>query len=123
MNRFALIATLLGLVACSGEMGSETSTRGSLETALEANSTWPYETVGILDIVEAGYGDSDSPEWAVGSLVTDNDEFGVLIKIEGAVIARAGIKIDSGEKVRVWLEAPKNEYGETIYAVSKIQAQ
>ena len=122
MNRLALTSILLSLVACGGDMDSETG-GGNLEIALVANETWPYETVGILDIVEAGYGDSDSPEWAVGSLVTHDDEYGVLISIEGAVIARAGIDIDSGEPVRVWLEAPKKEYGVDSYTVSRIQAR
>ena len=120
MNRFALVSILMGLVACGGDMDSATDA-GNLEIALAANETWPYETVGVLDIVEAGYGDSDSPEWAVGSLVTHDDEYGVMISIEGPVIARAGINIDSGEPVRVWLEAPTNEYGVDTYAVSRIQ--
>ena len=121
MNRLALVSILTGLVACNGDTSSEFTGGGNLEIALAANETWPYETVGILDIVEAGYGDSDAPAWAVGSLITDDDEYGVSISIDGAVIARAGVNIDSGEPVRVWLEAPTNEYGVDTYAVSRIQ--
>lgn len=122
MNRIAVIVTLLALAACDGVTDSETG-GSSIETALVANDTWPYETVGTLEIVDVGYGDSDVPEWAVGLLVSEEDEFGVVIKIDGAVIADAGIDIDSGEQVRVWLESPTDEHGDKIYAVSKIQSK
>ena len=121
MRILVLTVMLFSLISCGGGTQSETVRTGSLETVLEANDSWPYEVVGILDIVEAGFDDSDMPSWAVGSVVTDDDEFGVLIKIDGTVIARAGINIDSGEKIRVWLEAPKDEYGVTTYPVSKLE--
>jgi hypothetical protein len=121
MHKLVFIFLVFGLSACDNEGGGGTSTIGSgLEAVLESNESWPYEAVGILDIVEAGYGESDDPEWAVGSLVTKDDEFGVGIEIDGNVISRARINIDSGKEVRVWLEKPKMEYGVKTYPVSKI---
>lgn len=126
MKKLSLIVVFLVLVACSG--GSGTSGSGSsvggnnLEAILASNNSWPYEVVGVLDIVEAGYGDSNEPEWAVGSIVTADDEWGVSIEIQGTVISRAGINIDSGKQVRAWLEAPKDDYGVNTYPVSRLEA-
>ena len=120
-----LALALLCISACGGD-GSTGMDRVSdltpLEATLQANSDWPYETVGVLDIVEAGYdGSSDEPQWAVGMLLAGGEEFGPLIEIDGKVISRAGINIDSGEEVRVWLEAPKDNYGLPTYPISKIE--
>ena len=57
----------------------------------------------------------------LGMLLVGGDEFGVLIEIDGTVIARAGINIDSGEPVRAWLEPPKDVSGEPMYPVSRLQ--
>ncbi len=122
MPKLVLILLVFALYACGNGGGGNAPASGpSLETVLESNESWPYETVGILDIVEAGYGESDSPEWAMGSLVTRDDDFGVGIMIDGNVISRARINIDSGKRVRVWLEAPTMEYGDKVYPVSKIE--
>lgn len=122
MRRFALIVLVLGLHACGdAAMDAMPASSSSLEAALVSNDSWPYEVVGILDIVEAGYDYGDDPEWAVGSLITADDEWGVLIEIDGTVIARAGINIDSGKEVRVWLDAPLTKYGETTYPVTRIE--
>jgi hypothetical protein len=121
MHRLIFIFLVFGLSACSNDGGDSASTIGAgLEAVLESNESWPYEAVGILDIVEAGYGETDDPEWAVGSLVTKDDEFGVSIEIDGNVISRAQINIDSGKPVRVLLEKPKMEYGVKTYPVSRI---
>ena len=111
---------LLFLVAC-GE-SEERSDVSSLERLLETNESWPYEVVGVLDIVEAGgYEESEYPSWAVGMLTTDDTPNGIGIEIGDGVVSRARINIDSGKKVRVWLEAPHNQYGDTTYPVSKIK--
>ena len=123
MYRLLILACLLGgLVACGGGGESMPSADSSLAASLATNETWPYEAEGVLDIVEAGFdGTSDEPQWAVGMLLEGGDEFGVLIEIDGGVIARAGINIDSGEAVRVWLESPKDVSGEPMYPVSKME--
>jgi hypothetical protein len=126
MNRLWLVAVLFFVVAaCSGGSNDEGTSGGdyTLEAILEANTSWPYEVVGVLDIVEAGgYDDSDYPTWAVGSIVPDGEEWGVSIEIQGNVVSRARINIDSGKPVRAWLEAPKREYGIDTYPVSRIEA-
>lgn len=114
------------LVACGGgavDAGSSSpGTESGFAAILKKNEHWPYEAEGVLDIIEAGFdGTSDQPQWAVGSLLVGGDEFGVLIEIDGAVIARAGINIDSGEPVLAWLERPMHISGEPIYPVSKLQ--
>jgi hypothetical protein len=122
MYRLLLIFVVFELAACGGDSGSYSSD-SALEAALESNDSWPDEAVGILDIVEATfYRDTDDVEWAIGSLVNDDDEFGVSIEIEGDVISRAGINIDSGKKVHVWLGRPNTEYGIKTYPVTKAQS-
>ena len=122
MRQLILIAIALSLAACGG--GIDEGGGSELEALLDANTTWPYEVTGVLDIVEAGgYEESDYPTWAVGALVNDQtDEFGIAIEIDGNVIPRARIDIDSGKPVRAWLEAPKMQYGVKTYPVSKLEA-
>ena len=111
------------LAACGGGGGSGGSDGGILEIRLAKNSEWPYEMIGVLDIVEAGgWDDSDFPSWAVGNIITDEDEWGVMIEIGDGVVRKAGINIDSGEKVRVWLEKPHKNYDVLTYPVSRIEA-
>ncbi len=121
MRRLFLAAFVVGLAACGG--ASDDRNAGGLQALLDANTTWPYEVTGVLDIVEAGgFDENDYPTWAVGSLVNDQtDEFGVAIDIQGDVVARARINIDSGEPVRAWLEAPITQYGVKTYPVSKLE--
>ena len=116
---------LLLLVACGGQdSGNGGGSVSSLEEALSANTDWPHEVVGILEIVEAGgYDDSEYPSWAVGSLFTDDDDEGIDISIGEGVVSRAKIDIDSGKKVRVWLESPILEYGIETFPISRIQPQ
>lgn len=124
MRKHILFLAFLAIAACGGGDPSDIeSGQAALERALNENTTWPYEVVGTLDIVEAGYADTETEyvEWAVGSLLIDDDEFGIQINIGDGVATRAGINIDSGEKVKVWLEAPTLAYGTASYPVSRIE--
>lgn len=122
MRRLILFAVLFGLAACSDAPDERSASE--LEALLDANTTWPYEVTGVLDIVEAGgFDENDYPTWAVGSLVNEQtDEFGISIDIEGDVVPRARINIDSGKPVRAWLEAPEMQYGVKTYSISKLEA-
>ena len=122
MRQLTLIALLLGLAACGG--ATDSTGASGLQAVLDANTTWPYEVTGVLDIVEAGgFDENDYPTWAVGSLVNDQtDEFGIAIDIEGDVVPRARINIDSGKPVKAWLEAPTTQYGVKTYSISKLEA-
>ena len=123
MNKLFLALAFLFLAACGGGDYDEAPEPGSLEAKLQSNSTWPYQAVGALEIIEAGgFDDAGYADWAVGFLLSDPaDEFGILIEIKSGVAARAKFDIDSGRKVRVWLEEPKTEYGELTYPISKIE--
>ncbi len=122
---FLCLLVPLLLVACGGQDSDNGGASvSSLEEALSANTDWPHEVVGILEIVEAGgYDDSEYPSWAVGNLFADDDDEGIGISIGEGVVSRARIDIDSGKKVRVWLEAPKLEYGFKTFPISRIQSQ
>lgn len=122
MRQLILIAFVLGLAACGGATDYEYTSE--LGVSLDANTSWPYEVTGVLDIVEAGgFDENDYPTWAVGSLVNDQtDEFGISISIDGDVVPRARINIDSGKPVRAWLEAPTMEFGIKTYPISKLEA-
>ena len=120
---FCSLALALLLGACGAGEGISDDYGGNLEILLAKNTEWPYEMVGILDIVEAGgYDDSDYPTWAVGNIITDDDEWGVMIEIGDGIVRQAEINIDSGEKVRVWLEKPHKKYDVLTYPVSRIEA-
>ena len=109
------------LVSSCGSGDPSANGPGSLEPILASNSQWPFEVVGTLDIVEAGgYGDSEYPEWAVGSLITSDDPEGVAIEIGSGVVANSGIDIDSGKSVRVWLEQPNKQYGILSFPITKM---
>ncbi|MDJ0708976.1 MAG: hypothetical protein QNJ14_01245 [Woeseiaceae bacterium] len=126
MNKLviAIAIAFLFLAACGGGGYDETPEPGSLEAKLLSNTAWPYEAEGVLDIVEAGgFDDAGFADWGVGFLITDPaDEFGVMIEINAGVAKRARFDIDSGRKVRVWLEQPKTDYDVLTYPISKIEA-
>jgi len=122
MRQLIQIAFVLGLAACGS--ATDEGNASELGVLLDANTTWPYEVTGVLEIVEAGsFDENDYPTWAVGSLINDQtDEFGISIDIEGDVVPRARINIDSGKTVRAWLEAPTMQYGIKTYPISKLEA-
>jgi len=124
MNRLLVIATLL-LFAAGCSDGADESGGSELDAILDANSSWPYEVTGVLEIVEAGgwEEDSDIPDWAVGSLVNEQtDEVGIGVEIMDGVARRANVDVDSGRPVKAWLEEPKMEYGWKTYPVSRLEA-
>ena len=119
--RYIIPLVFLVLVSGCGSSDPSASKSDSLESILASNSQWPFAVVGILDIVEAGgYGDSEYPEWAVGSLITSDDPEGIAIEIGSGVVASSGIDIDSGKSVRVWLEQPNKQYGILSFPITKM---
>ena len=124
MTKLLMMLTLLPVIASCNRIDTESVDETRLEQLLAANKTWPYEMIGVLQIDEAGgYGDSDYPDFAFGSLVTDGDTWGIPISIGDGVVRQAEIDIDSGKPVRVWLDTPQDEYGIKIYPVTKIRAE
>ncbi len=127
MRSIGLVLCLFASLGCGASStdgaGSGEDRLSPLEVGLRGNSEWPYEAVGVLDIVEAVYGDeSEHPTAAFGSLLSEgDDEWGVPIEIGPGVVAKAGINIDSGSPVRVWLGAPKNDYGDETYPIARIE--
>lgn len=121
MRQLVLLAFVFGLAACEVTVNEEDSSE--LAALLDANTNWPYEVTGVLDIIEAGgFDENDYPTWAVGFLVNDQtDEFGIFIEIEGDVIPRARINIDSGKPVRAWLEAPRMQHDVMTYPIVKLE--
>ena len=117
------VALTFVLAACGGDSSYSGGDGGILEIRLAKNTEWPYEMEGVLDIIEAGgYDESNYPTWAVGFVVADADDMGVMIEIGDGVVSRAKINIDSGEPVRVWLEKPHKKYDVLTYPVSRIEA-
>ena len=122
MKNLMLACAFLALAACGSDGAGDAPEPGSLEAILQDNTTWPYQAEGVLDIVEAGFEESDYAHWAVGFLITDpGDDFGIMIEITDGVAERAKVDIDSGRRVRVWLEEPKTDYGVLTYPVSRIE--
>ena len=119
--RYIIPLVFLVLVSSCGSGDPSANGSDSLESIMASNSQWPFAVVGTLDIVEAGgYGDSEYPEWAVGSLITSDDPEGIAIEIGSGVVASSGIDIDSGKSVRVWLDQPNKQYGILSYPITKM---
>ncbi len=118
MKKTMLVLCLLCLFACGNERGTASS--GS-ESGLASNTAWPYEVVGEVDIVDAGFGDSDYANWAVGSVVV-NGEY-ISIDFETSVLEAAGIdsEFNFSNPATLNLGAPKKEYGELTYPVVEIK--
>ena len=125
MRKLLLLLAFVSLAACGGgeKPGEYGDKMSELETALKDNTAWPYEAVGVLDIVEAGFdGDSEYAIWGIGSLLTeDDDEWGITITLKEGVAEEAQVDIDSGEEVRVWLDRPVTDYGVTSYPVVRME--
>lgn len=122
LAKYMLLPILLASVfACSPDSGDIEATNVK---ALKENTEWPYEMIGVLEIVDAGgyQGESDYPTWAVGMLNTGNPDDEIAIDIQGDVAEKAGVNIDSGEKVKVWLNPPPPEPEYAGYQVIKIES-
>ena len=91
------------------------------EKILCSNESWPYELIGTFDIVEAGGYDDENeyPTWAIGNLEIEEDDL-VSIIIEGDVVLKAKIDIDSGDKYKV-LVNPSTEELDPEFEVIEIQ--
>lgn len=125
MRKLLLTLVFVSLGACGGseKPGEYGDKMSELEIALKDNTRWPVEAVGVLDIAEAGYDeDSEYATWGIGSLVTeDDDEWGVTITLREGVAEDARFDIDSGEAVRVWLDAPVKDFGVTSYPIIRME--
>ncbi len=122
MRAYSIVLLSILLLGCS-EPETSTNSAAGLEAELKQVQSWPHSVVGVLDIIDAGgYGDSDDPypDWAVGSLTTPNDEYGVLIEIGAGVVRKARIDIDSGKPVHALLGAPKDMDGMLSYPVLEL---
>lgn len=123
MKKLICFLAILLLAGCS-DSGSDygADSPSPLEIKLEFNTTWPYEVEGVLDIVEAGgYEESNYPNWAVGSLVTPDSGYGLLIEIGEGIASEGQIEIDSGKKIKVWLSQPHMQYGVKTYPIIKMR--
>lgn len=126
MRHYLVLFFMLFAVSCGGDTADEISIpqATALEAMLAENTSWPYEIAGIFDIVEAGdFDDSGYPGFAIGALTTEDDDWGVSITIGAAVVADAGIDIDSGNNVTVWLQQPTKQFGVNTYPVARIDIQ
>ncbi len=96
----------------------------TIEKNLKNNTTWPHLIVGVLDIAHAEGYDDDSgyPSVAAGQIDTGNQLDDISIEITGDVLKAAGIDIDSGEKLKIWVTGPpRHEYDIDIYKVVKLE--
>jgi len=116
-----ILCITFACISCSQNEGVS-DLNSSLEATLSKNTTWPFEVEAILEIDDTGgYEDSDYPNWAIGSIVTSEDQDGVMIEIGEGVIERAAIDIDSGKQIKVFLGKPGTQYGAIFYPVEKLE--
>lgn len=119
MKYVVVVFLTIALTACVEEnssMGSD-----SVGTSLANNTVWPYEVVGEIDIVDAGFGDSDVPSWAVGSIIIKDEE--LLIEFGSNVLRKAQIDADFAfsSPATLMLGKPRSEGGALIYPVVDIK--
>ena len=75
----------------------------------------------MLSFVEAGGWDGDYATWGVGSLEMDDSDEEILVDLNGNAAVDAKFDIDSGKKVRVWLNPPKKDGVYPGYQIVKIK--
>lgn len=116
MKKLCLLALSIGLIACNSDT-SQSSSADSLST----NTTWPYEIIGSVDIHDAGFSDSQYADWAIGSIVSGDDD--ILIMFDNRVLRAAGIgsEFNFSDPTTLLLGAPTDEYGESSYPVEAVQ--
>lgn len=112
-----MLATMI--VACSE---SDNSVSSSESSSLEGNNEWPIELVGTLDIIEGGgFVEDKYMTWAVGFFNTKSEYGELSIYLEGNAAVDGRVDLDAGGEFRVWLGAPRTEYGHTEYEIVKIE--
>lgn len=118
MKKIVPIILSLFLAACGGD---EIKNSPSGESALAGNTRWPYEVVGEVDIIDAGFGDSDYANWAIGSVTVNGEE--ISIEFETLVLRSAGIgsEFNFSSPAKLMLGSPKQEYGMLTYPVVEIK--
>lgn len=112
---------ILTLSACgTNTPETATSTHEGISAKLLSNTSWPYEVSGTISILDAGVGDSDYANWAIGSITVDGED--ISIDFETSVLMDAGVDLDFNfkEPTSIMLGEPKEEYGMFTYPVTKI---
>ena len=121
--KFVLILLAI-LILPSCDNSPDVYKESVIEQKLKNNTEWPYLIVGALDIAYAGDydGSSDYPAFAMGQIDTGNDVDDISFNVDHDVLKQAGIDIDSGEVLKIWLAgSPKYENGINIYQVVKLE--
>lgn len=116
------VLVLLMLSACGSSEPESTSASGSaVLSELSSNTSWPYEVTGTIYIDDAGVGDSDYANWALGSILVGSEH--ISIDFETPVLMAAGIDIDFhfSDPATLLLGEPKNEHGMLVYPVVEIK--
>lgn len=123
MKKFIGVLVFLFLAGCSdNDSDNSNYSATKLETVLAANTTWPYEIEGVLDIVEAGgFEESEYPHLAIGFLLASGAGDGLLIEIGEGIAKEGRINVDSGNRIKVWLSKPKMLHGVKTYPIVKMR--
>lgn len=123
MKKFIGVLVFLLLAGCSdNDSDNSNYSATKLETVLAANTTWPYEIEGVLDIVEAGgFEESEYPHLAIGFLLASGAGDGLLIEIGEGIAKEGRINVDSGNRIKVWLSKPKMLHGVKTYPIVKMR--
>jgi hypothetical protein len=123
MKKLIGALVILLLAGCgNNDSGNPTYSATKLETVLKANTTWPYEIEGVLDIIEAGgFEESEYPHWAIGFLLAPGAGDGLLIEIGEGIAKEGRINVDSGKRIKVWLSQPKMLHGVKTYPIVKMR--
>ena len=121
---YIAIALSMLLIFYAYHDSTDISMDNAIEKNLKKNKEWPYLIIGVLDIAHTGDYDDDSeyPSMAMGQIDTGNKVDDISIEINGAILKEAEIDIDSGEKLKIWLNgSPRHEYDIDIYKVVKLE--
>jgi len=121
--KYVLILLVI-LILPSCDNSSDVYKENIIEKNLTNNTKWPYLIVGVLDIAYAGDydGSSDYPSFAMGQIDTGNKVDDISFNVDHDVLQQAGIDIDSGEVLKIWLAGPpKYENGINVYQVAKLE--
>ncbi|MGL6159486.1 hypothetical protein [Microbulbifer sp.] len=107
------------LTACSG---SDEAISAAENKSLKGNKEWPIELVGALDIIDGGgFVEDKYMTWAVGSLSTKSGYGELSVYLDGNAAVDGRVDLDAEGEFRVWLGAPRTEYGHTEYEIVKVE--